>query len=162
MSSPLDRVSPADIDELMIWFPDGESVDIWGGPRFRYPFDRSTFHEDCRWQEFSSYCVRDPEGDAVAFGQIGDRYDRAHLARLVVHPAHRGRGIGRQLLKGLIEIAAREGRYKSVALFVYRHNEVALGCYLSHGFEIQEYPDTAPMKDACFYLARKIDVSGSG
>jgi len=156
MTWVLEAAVEDDIDELMSWFSDANSVDIWGGPKFRYPFDRSSFHEDCRWKEFSTYCLRAPGGEMVAFGQLGARYDRAHLARLIAHPAMRGRGIGRKLLELLISEAHNEKNYSKVALFVYRHNEPAYQCYLALGFEIQTYPEEAPMADKCYYLARDI------
>ena len=31
-----------DLDELMSWFRDAADVDIWGGPRFRFPFTKTT------------------------------------------------------------------------------------------------------------------------
>ncbi len=146
----------ADIDELMSWFPDAHSVDIWGGPRFRHPFDQASFHEDCRWQEYSSYCLRDPGNRFAAFGQIGKRYKRSHLARLIAHPERRGQGVGKRLLEKLIGIAREANECEEVALFVYKHNEPAYHCYRAMGFEVQEYPDDAPMREQCFYLSRPV------
>jgi len=157
MSWSLDVASAADIDDLMTWFPDAHSVDIWGGPRFRYPFDRESFHEDCRWHEYTSYCLRDPGAHFRAFGQMGLRYQRSHLARLVVRPDSRGQGIGRRLLEMMINAARELQDCDEVALFVYKHNEPAYQCYLKMGFTVQAYPDDAPMADKCFYLARPVD-----
>lgn len=152
----LDTACKADIEELMTWFPDAQSVDIWGGPRFRFPFDRETFYADCRWQDFSSFCLRNPENEFAAFGQLGSRYDRFHLARLVANPRMRGRGVGRKLLEMMIDAARKEQNHDEIALFVYRDNEPAYRCYRALGFEMREYPDGAPMADKCFYLARAI------
>lgn len=157
MTWSFEAASAADIDELMTWFPDAASVDIWGGPRFRHPFDRASFHEDCRWQEYSSFCLRDPDQKLAAFGQLGKRYKRSHLARLIAHPDQRGQGVGRRLLQHLIGIAREAKECEEVALFVYRDNEPALQCYRALGFELQEYPDDAPMRDLCFYLSRPIN-----
>jgi ribosomal protein S18 acetylase RimI-like enzyme len=156
MSWVLEAAVEDDIDELMSWFSNAKSVDIWGGPRFRYPFDRASFHEDCRWKEFSTHCLRTPDGQLAAFGQLGARYDRAHLARLIAHPAMRGRGVGRRLIEGLIDEARHEQNFSKVALFVYRDNQPAYQCYLALGFEIQTYPENAPLADKCYYLARDI------
>ena len=155
MTWEFERAALTDIDELMAWFPDSHSVDIWGGPSFRYPFDRESFHIDCRWQDFASYCLRNDE-ILAAFGQIGERYGRAHLARLVVNPALRGRGIGRLLLETLFDEALSMQRYEEIALFVYRDNEPAYACYLAMGFKVQSYPDDAPMPDRCYYLTRPL------
>lgn len=152
----LEKACEADIDELMTWFPDAHSVDIWGGPGFRFPFDRETFHADSRWRDFSSFCLRSPDNEFAAYGQLGSRYDRSHLARLVANPRMRGQGVGRKLLEMMIEVARTEQHYAEIALFVYKDNEPAYQCYLALGFEAQDYPDDAPMPDNCFYLARPI------
>ena len=126
-----------DLEELMSWFRDADEVNIWAGPRFRFPFTRSTFRKD-----FS------------AFGQMYERYGRINLARLVVNPGMRGRGIGKRLVASLIEIAPSIFSSNEFSLFSYRHNAAALGCYQSMGFVIQDYPEDAPMADECYYLVR--------
>lgn len=145
----------SDIDELMTWFPDAHSIDIWGGPAFRYPFNHESFREDCRWLEFSSYSLRNPDGEFVGFGQLGSRFERSHLARLVVRPDLRGQGVGRILLEKMIAAARSESELEEVALFVYKDNEPACRCYLALGFEIQDYPERAGLSDECFYMTRK-------
>lgn len=152
MSLPLQRAVAADIDALMTWFPDAHSVDIWGGPKFRFPFDRNSFHEDICWQKFSSYCLRDSDSELLAFGQLASRYERSHLARLVTNPKLRGCGHGRQLIEKMMAVVREERNDTEVGLFVYRNNKPALRCYESLGFEIQNYPDGALMPEKCFYL----------
>jgi ribosomal protein S18 acetylase RimI-like enzyme len=150
----LDTAVEADIDELMTWFPDAHSVDIWGGPAFRFPFDRESFHTDCRCSEYSSYCLRNAAGHFAAFGQMGYRYGRSHLARLVANPDMRGQGIGRKLLEKMIAVARTEPDVEEMALFVYKRNEPAYRCYLALGFGIQDYPDGAPLREECYYMTR--------
>ena len=156
MSWRLETAGEAAIDELMTWFPDAHSVDIWGGPKFRYPFTRETFHADCKWRDFSSFCLRNTGHEFAAFGQLGSRYDRSHLARLVANPRVRGQGVGRKLIEMLIAAANADQDHAEIGLFVYRDNEPAKRCYLALGFEVQEYPDDAPMADKCLYLTRPV------
>jgi len=156
MTWVLETASEADIDVLMTWFPNAQSVNIWGGPNFRYPFNRETFYADIRWRDFSSYCLRNPNEEISAFGQLGSRYGRSHLARLVADPDMRGQGVGRKLLESLIDEARQSTEYKEIALFVYKDNEPAYRCYLALGFEVRDYPEGAPMPDKCFYLARSL------
>lgn len=144
----------ADIKALMAWFSDAETVNMWSGPRFRYPFTDASFRDDCRIDDVQSYCLKNPDGVLVAFGQLYDRYDRAHLARLVTHPDFRRQGIGRRLIRMLINAAQQISDYSEYSLFVYRDNEAAYRCYLAMGFVLQDYPDDAPMKDKCFFLTR--------
>lgn len=147
----------ADVDELMAWFPDAAAVDRWGGPRFRYPFTRLSFREDCRIDEISSFCLKDPDNAMAAFGQFYNRYDRAHLARLISDPHRRRQGIGRRLIRLIMQAAQLQTGHKQSSLFVYRDNEPALSCYLAMGFVVQDYPDGAPLKDRCYFLTRDHD-----
>ena len=157
MSWSLEPAGKADIDELMTWFPDAHSVEIWGGPEFRFPFTRETFYSDCRWRDFSSFCLRSSDNAFAAFGQLGSRFDRSHLARLITSPELRGQGVGRKLLELMIAAASAEQDHAEIALFVYKNNEPAYRCYLALGFEVQEYPADAPMPDKCFYLTRPLN-----
>lgn len=154
MSWSLVRVVENDVDELMTWFPDRESVNVWGGPTFRYPFTRETFLDDCRWREFHTCRLQDETGMFSAFGQIGERYGRSHFARLIANPDLRGRGVGRALMLHLMDEARRIHRNVEFGLFVYRDNEPALSCYRSVGFEVTEYPVDAPMPEKCLYMIR--------
>jgi len=146
-----------DIDELMSWFPDAGSVGIWGGPKFRYPFTRDSFVQDCAIEKMSSYTLRAPDGRMVAFGQRYARSDRAHLARLIASPAARRQGYGQQLIEALIETVRQEGKYRDVSLFVYRHNEPAYRCYRQLGFQVQPYPENAVLREQCYFLTRPVD-----
>ncbi len=147
----------ADIDELMGWFPDARSVDIWGGPDFRFLFSRDSFLEDCKLAHMHSYCLRDAKGEMAAFGQFYDRNGRVHLARLITNPNKRRQGVGRRLISQIINAAKSSSTYREASLFVYRDNEPAYRCYLASGFRIQDYPDDARMKDRCYYMTRPFD-----
>jgi len=147
----------ADIDELMSWFPNAHSVDIWGGPRFRYPFTHDSFRDDGGFEEMSSFCLRNPAGAMAAFGQVYDRHGRCHLARLITHPEMRRQGVGKRLIAMLIKAARQLYDYPECSLFVYRDNLPAYRCYLAMGFKVQDYPDDAPMKDRCYFLTRATD-----
>ena len=92
----LQEAARPDIQSLMHWFPTHDDVNIWGGPTFRYPFTTATFLEDIHWGKMASFSLRDDSGALRGFGQVYDRDGRIHLARLVVEPQLRGRGVGRR------------------------------------------------------------------
>lgn len=152
----LEQATFDDVDQVMGWFPDKPSVDIWGGPAFRFPFTKETFIEDCLWDRMRSYCLRDPQGSLAAFGQIAERYGRLHMARLVVESGFRSQGVGKRLIRMLLLAGQSIFTHEESGLFVYRHNTAALKCYQSLGFAITEYPDGAPMPDKCYYLIRTV------
>ena len=156
-------VTPADedIEIVMGWFPDAAAVDRWSGPRFRYPFTPATFRGDARIDAIPTYCLRDPAGGLAAFGQYYERYDRAHLARLITRPDRRREGIGERLIRMIAQAAHSQNGYERSSLFVYRDNKPALRCYHKMGFVVQDYPKDAPMKEQCYFLTREHPFSGS-
>lgn len=145
-----------DIDVLMKWFPDEASVRLWGGPIFRYPFNRHSFAEDIHWGRMASFSLRKAEHELAAFGQVYPRNDRIHFARLVSHPRMRREGIGRRLIEMLMTLTPRSYDFTEFSLFVFRDNLPAYNCYRSLGFEVVDYPDDAPLADACYYLTRPV------
>jgi ribosomal protein S18 acetylase RimI-like enzyme len=151
----LAATSAADLDQIMSWFPDAASVNIWGGPKFRFPFTVETFREDCRLDAMESFSLRNAEGRLAAFGQAYEREGRGHLARLVSNPAMRRQGVGRQLIGRIITSLEETRDYEEYSLFVYRHNIPAYQCYLSLGFVVRDYPEGAPMPDKCYFLTRQ-------
>ena len=151
----LAATSAADLDQIMGWFPDADSVKIWGGPNFRFPFTAKTFREDCRFDALESFSLRNAGGQLAAFGQAYERDGRGHLARLVSNPGMRRQGAGRQLIERIIMSLEESRDYDEYSLFVYRHNTPAYQCYRSLGFVVRDYPEGAPMPDKCFFLTRQ-------
>lgn len=146
----------ADIGRLMCWFPDQRSTSIWGGPMFRYPFTPETFQEDTHWRELESFCVIDPAGDLVAFGQIYERHGRINLARLVVRPDCRGRGVGTRLVHLLMEEGRREYSLSEFSLYVCRDNHPAMACYRGLGFGETDSPDGDELGGDIIYMTRPV------
>lgn len=129
-----------EIKTLMTWFPDKESSYFWGGPGLRYPFTDQTFLEDMKWEEMPSYSLINSNEEFVGFGQYYSKLGRCHLARLIISPFYRSKGIGRDLIKQLMKIGMEDFNSKECSLFVLNANERALKCYKSLGFKIVKYP----------------------
>jgi ribosomal protein S18 acetylase RimI-like enzyme len=152
----LNVATEADINNLMSWFPTERSVDLWGGPKFRYPFTPETFHEDVHWRDMDSYCIVDSSEELLAFGQFYERHGRINLARLVVSPDRRRQGVGKQLVRLLMEQGRRSIPRQEYSLYVYKDNHAAKACYADLGFEEDEYPEDDEMADSCLYMTRPI------
>ncbi|NIS90706.1 MAG: GNAT family N-acetyltransferase [Woeseiaceae bacterium] len=150
----LREAGSSDIEALMQWFPTHDDINVWGGPSFRYPFTCETFFEDVYWEKMASFCLSSPCGDLVAFGQLYDRDNRIHLARLVVAPGMRGQGLGRRLIEMLMEQGKKLYPRDEYSLFVFRDNIPAYECYRALGFRVSEYPKDMPHADVCYYLTR--------
>ena len=117
------RVATEDhLEQLMGWFADAHSVNVWGGPKFRYPYTTATFRKDSHWDRMARFTLESPDNQFAAFGQIYERYRRINLARLVVHPELRGQGVGRRLVERLLEVGPSVVDRAEFSLFVYRDN----------------------------------------
>lgn len=76
----------------------------------------------------------DGAGPVLGFASYWLVHDELHLLNLAAHPEHRRRGVGRRLMRHLIEVARGRGcRY--VTLEVRRGNHAAQALYQGHGFE---------------------------
>lgn len=141
---------------MMSWFTDQESISIWGGPDFHYPFTPETFKADTKFEELNSYSLIDDANCLLAFGQYYLRVGRCHLGRLVVSPLHRGNGFGVQLIKALSELGLKDYGVNTYSLFVLERNVRALKLYQKLGFEVATYPEQIPI-DNCLYMVKSAE-----
>jgi ribosomal protein S18 acetylase RimI-like enzyme len=75
-------------------------------------------------------------GDRLcAYGEVWEdrEEDEAELARIVVAPSERGRGLGRALVRQLAAEAAEMG-FRDIWVRVIPSNAAALACYEGAGF----------------------------
>jgi ribosomal protein S18 acetylase RimI-like enzyme len=87
------------------------------------------------------------ESDSAIVGELSLRFrdDRAAIG-MVVAAAHRGRGIGRQLLSTAIA-KSRERAASRIELEVYAHNSAAIALYRAFGFIESGPPVTEERQD---------------
>ncbi|SEA21159.1 GNAT family N-acetyltransferase [Microbulbifer marinus] len=142
----------AHLRSVMEWLPDARACKQWGGPTFRYPFTVEAFLDDCRWQELPSYALVDASGTPCAFGQYYNRLDHCHLGRLIVSPQMRGRGLGRQLIRLLVERGCNALRLDRCSLFVLRNNHAPRALYERLGFALCDYPESPDWLADCHYM----------
>ncbi|MEW1901475.1 MULTISPECIES: N-acetyltransferase [unclassified Streptomyces] len=133
------------------WPATPEEVLLWCGRR-EFPVAEGTvagWQED---QEVHGYLLVEAgnEGGAEAvtgavlgYGEVWTdaEEDEAELARVVVAPAARGRGVGRVLVRALLE-RARDAGFDDVFLRVHPDNAGALRCYEGAGF-VRVAPEAA-------------------
>ena len=147
----------ARVPELMSWFTDRESCQVWGGPEFRFPFTESTFRADAKLASLPTRMLVLGDGRLAAFGQYYLRVGRCHLGRLAVAPACRGGGLGTQLVREL----CGEGRalfgVGSCSLFVVPTNPRAKALYERLGFAAIPYPEPAPELEPYIYMVTSAD-----
>ncbi|WP_432088090.1 GNAT family N-acetyltransferase [Streptomyces sp. bgisy095] len=133
------------------WPASPEEVLLWCGRR-EFPVTEGTvagWQED---QEVHGYLLVEAgaaggaesvTGAVLGYGEVWTdaEEDEAELARVVVAPAARGRGVGRVLVRALLE-RARDAGFDDVFLRVHPDNAGALRCYEGAGF-VRVAPEAA-------------------
>lgn len=143
MVAPL-RLTQASIEDsasLMQHFDSLTELTDWGGEGFQFPPRRLQFLQQLYKSDSQSF-ILSQEQEMVAFGQICQRFGKHHLARLLVLPQYRGRGLSQSLLASLVLQGLQQDPQKDFSLFVFKHNEVALHCYQRFGFVEAPQPGT--------------------
>jgi len=128
------RPFPADSAEVVSgWARTREEVIMWGGrPAASVPAAQiNAWAREDGVQPFGLY----RDGRLVAYGElwIDDDEAEVELARLIVDPGERGRGLGRRLVMALAALA--RSRHPRVFLRVHPGNVAARRCYAGTGFE---------------------------
>ncbi len=123
------------LEILGTWIRDAESCKAWGGPCIRFPLDARTLVEDLISLENATFSLVDDWEMLTGFGQIIEKENkRLHLARLIIAPEHRGKGLGKTLCLELIREGIERFGNREFSLNVYEHNKRAVRLYESLGF----------------------------
>ncbi|WP_151769666.1 GNAT family N-acetyltransferase [Streptomyces abyssomicinicus] len=124
---------PAHSAAVAGWPASATEAVLWCGAReFPVPARTvDTWRQDDDVHAFGLY----DEGRLLAYGEVwhDTEEDEAELARLIVDPGARGRGVGRELVRALAERAGDAG-FEDVFLRVHPDNERAIRCYRGAGF----------------------------
>lgn len=146
--------TPADLRVVSSWVRTQRECDLWAGPGLDFPLDTNALPQLLGLGRTESVSLLDGHG-LVAFGQlIAKSSERAHVARVIVRPDSRGRGMGRALLDELVHRAALQ-RVARVSLYVNRTNDAAIGLYQSLGFRLAERPADDPPSRTSWYMERE-------
>lgn len=133
-SEVLRRFQEPDAREVACWPASIEEVRLWAGSAGGWPVDASVFR---RWHadpDVKPYVLR--EGDKLAgYGELWTEQaeQEVELARIIISPASRGRGVGRRLVLLLLERASLTG-LPDAFVRVVPENGAALACYRGAGF----------------------------
>ncbi|KUM54859.1 GNAT family N-acetyltransferase [Rheinheimera sp. EpRS3] len=160
MNTQLVLASVGEMLQLQHWFSSTEQQQSWGGDNFDYPCTELRFLQLLCRPGTQSYSLLDSDNNTVlGFGQVCDRFGCHHLARLVIHPQQRSKGLAKTLISELI-IQALNQQYRNISLYVHRHNNIALQCYASLGFEISPPPEAESPRLHFMTLAADDAIAG--
>jgi len=149
-----------DFESLLNWIPNEELLLNWAGTQFRFPLTAKKLqgyiqeaNDFDRSDKFIYKAVDSESGETVGHISLTaiNRHNRsARITRVLVGDiASRGKGIGEQMVKAVMEIGFEQLHLHRMSLGVYDINESAIRCYLKCGFksdgvlrDIQRHHDT--------------------
>lgn len=151
----LRAATPDDLRLVSTWVTTHTECALWAGWRVEFPFTVAALAEAIDFAHQGGFVLLD-HAAVVAFGQVVPKAaHRAHLARLIVEPGHRGRGLGETLVRGLLEHAALGG-HRRASLNVDPANAAAIGLYRKLGFTETERPADEPDPHGSRYMERML------
>ena len=138
---------PADFDTVRTWVADERSHMLWCARRFPYPLTREGFEEQLTALSRDSgdrfFTAVQEDGAPVGFFGLTVRGETrtGWLKFVIVAPACRGRGIGREMVGLAVRTALETPGVDSVRLSVFAENPAALRCYEAAGFAAEDRDD---------------------
>jgi RimJ/RimL family protein N-acetyltransferase len=135
------------------WIDGEEQMVLWSGKRFRHPLDLEQL------RDYRIDAARPGSGRRAYAAEVGGEVvghvelaglDHVRgsgvLARVLVAPAARGRGIGEAMVRSALRTAFDELRVELLLLRVYAHNPAALALYRRLGFRrLNLEPEVVPV-----------------
>jgi ribosomal-protein-alanine N-acetyltransferase len=120
------RILPADFSDLEILVAlEKES--------FQRPWSRESLTHELKDHHQRIFLKALSGGEVVGYAGLWIIVDEGHITRVAVHPQHRGKGIGKDLVQELIRKGLQEG-CKGFTLEVRENNLEARRLYASLGF----------------------------
>jgi RimJ/RimL family protein N-acetyltransferase len=120
--------------EVAAWLLSEKEARAWAGHEATFPLSPDQFR---RWHDEPDVhpFIGRMADVAVAYGELWVDYAEreVELARIIVHPTHRGVGIGRAFVKALVDRAGNFGLSHRF-IRVLPDNEPAIRCYQCAGF----------------------------
>ena len=134
----LRRFTAGDIPSLLSWIDGPEALTMWSGPGFAWPLDEGQLvaHAGRASASRRIWAVQADAGAVVGHLELGVDPDHrvGRLARVLIAPAGRGRGIGAAAVRAALRVAFGELGLHRVGLGVFTQNTTAIRLYTRLGF----------------------------
>lgn len=136
----LREAAPEDLPRLLAWTRTPSDLAQWAGSTLAWPLDmrqlRAMLTEAPTQRRRHLVAVLGSEVLAIGHASIALSEDgqTARIGRILLDPAHRGRGAGAELIEAVVAAAAKEPGVTRLTLGVLTDNDVARRHYERLGF----------------------------
>jgi len=133
----LQKFTESDFDKLISWIKSEEDLIQFAGTIFTYPLNREQllkYVSDNRRYTFKVVLIESNE--SIGHCEIFLESDSsARFCRILIgEEKYRGRGLGKLIVKKMIEFSREQLHIKSINLNVFEWNISAIKCYEKMGF----------------------------
>jgi RimJ/RimL family protein N-acetyltransferase len=143
----LSYFTPDDFQLLIDWVSDETLLMNWAGTQFRFPLtlakldwyirDTNDFNESSTLVYKATDTLTGETVGHISLTAINRPNRSARITRVLVgNTAERGKGIGEQITKAMMQIGFEELNLHRMSLGVYDFNEPAIRCYKKCGFTV--------------------------
>lgn len=133
-------IKSKDFQHIAGWIGNERDHALWCANNFPYPVTAEAFHSflDKTMEEWTvgAFTATDGRGKAVGFFRysVNVQSNEGFLASVIIDPALRGKGYGREMIRLALRYAFELTGAESVQLNVFAENQNAKRCYESLGF----------------------------
>jgi len=103
---------------------------------FSIPWTKEDLQRDAVSNNLSVYLVALCDNQLVAYAGMWHVVTEGHITNIAVSPDYRNKGIGQQLIEGLLRIA-KEREMMGITLEVRMNNAAAQRLYIKNGFKVE-------------------------
>ncbi len=124
-----------EVNTLVSWIRNQEDLSLWSGNTFRNGFSADKMRLHLNRSDLDSFASLDKKSKLLCYADIVRKEKKTGvLCRVIVHPDHRRKGLGKAFCRDLLNWAKDSGRYSRIHLNTFGHNKAALACYEALGF----------------------------
>ncbi|MES2430735.1 MAG: GNAT family protein [Bacteroidota bacterium] len=135
----LQKLTPQDFDTLISWVDTAELLMQFAGPGFTFPLTHQQITSSVNDPHRLAFKVIETTTDEmIGHAEIYLKEKSACLGRIIIGDKdRRGKGIGQEIMKQLLEYSFSKLNQTKVELNVFDWNANAIKCYEKFGFEIE-------------------------
>lgn len=132
----LEHFCTNDYNLLINWIPSEEFNYLWSGPIYKYPLTEQQIIEHVERSEVTPLLLKDNDKSIGYIELLQESRTSYRLCRVLIgEKSQRGKGYGKVLVELAVGYANSILNAKTVNLAVFEHNQKAINCYQSLGFE---------------------------
>jgi RimJ/RimL family protein N-acetyltransferase len=135
----LEKFTQDDFDRFISWIKSEEQLVQFAGPLFKYPLSYEQLNNYLNQNKKTPYRIKLQEtNEVIGHCELNFENDIPRLSRILIGEKQlRNKGIGKQVVRAMIDIVFNTTDYSAIDLSVFDWNHNAIACYQKLGFTIR-------------------------